>query len=112
MRALGNSGSRRTHCPRLHFTFFINRPKDALQLLRSFLSPLFLLCSCFRSSHRVCVGGGGGYRMLPDGCMQTVIFSGVCTHSKTYSPIDQAQHRWPIQQALTFLWVPQHRRRV
>ena len=40
------------------FAAFSDRPKDvweALLFLSSFLSPLFLLCSCFRGSHCVCV---------------------------------------------------------
>ena len=55
----GSEGRSGRECPVLHIAACTNRPKDAsrtaLLFLRGFLSPLFLLCSCFCGSHCVCV---------------------------------------------------------
>jgi hypothetical protein len=51
----GKNCNQTHHCTSLHLSTDRKTSRAALQLLRSFLSPLFLLCSCFCGSQCVCV---------------------------------------------------------
>ena len=61
------------------FCFFRKTSRAALQLLRGFLSPLYLLCSCFRGSHCVC------------GCVCVCVRARAC-HPPTQTQADPHAH--------------------